>query len=85
MKAWRHIALLVVDPNEGWASIAREPMSVDTLITRYIIPLSLLAPTLLVLVVFFFYPLALAVSYSFEEWDLLTPPRAVGLGAAHGN
>lgn len=36
-------------------------------------------PTLLFLLVFFIYPLALAFYYSTLEWDLLTPPRFVGL------
>ncbi len=42
-------------------------------------PLWMLAPTLLVLFAFFFYPLGLAFVHSFREWDLLTPPRYVGL------
>jgi sn-glycerol 3-phosphate transport system permease protein len=42
-------------------------------------PLWLLAPTLLALGVFFVYPLLSALHSSFFEWDLLTPPRYVGL------
>lgn len=42
-------------------------------------PAWMLAPTLVILVVFFFYPLGLAFAYSLTEWDLLTPPRFVGL------
>jgi sn-glycerol 3-phosphate transport system permease protein len=38
-----------------------------------------LAPTALLLGLFFLYPLALAVKQSFYAWDLLTPPRYVGL------
>lgn len=44
-------------------------------------PWLLLAPTLAVLSLFFFYPLLLAGYRSFFAWDLLTPPRWVG--AAH--
>jgi len=47
--------------------------------SRRLDPLWMLGPSLLVLFAFFFYPLALAVSYSFTEWDLLTPARPVGL------
>jgi ABC-type sugar transport system permease subunit len=39
----------------------------------------MVGPTLLVLAVFFFYPLVLAFLYSLREWDLLTAPRFVGL------
>jgi sn-glycerol 3-phosphate transport system permease protein len=42
-------------------------------------PYLMLAPTALVLGLFFFYPLALAVKLSFYRWDLLTPPAYVGL------
>lgn len=42
-------------------------------------PLWLLAPTLLLLGAFFVYPLLSALHTSFFEWDLLTPPRFVGL------
>lgn len=46
---------------------------------RRLDPALFLSPTLAVLLVFFFYPLGLAFLQSFQEWDLLTPPRAVGL------
>jgi sn-glycerol 3-phosphate transport system permease protein len=39
----------------------------------------MLAPTVLVLGLFFLYPLALAAKQSLYAWDLLTPPRYVGL------
>lgn len=42
-------------------------------------PYWLLAPTLSLLAIFFFAPLAFALWTSFFEWDLLTPPRPVGL------
>jgi sn-glycerol 3-phosphate transport system permease protein len=42
-------------------------------------PLWLLLPMLLALAVFFVYPLLSALRSSFYEWDLLTPPRFVGL------
>lgn len=42
-------------------------------------PLALLAPTLAVLLTFFVLPVALAVRQSFTSWDLVTPPRDVGL------
>lgn len=41
-------------------------------------PYLLLAPTLLLLGVFFVYPIARAVYDSFFAWDLLTPPKYVG-------
>ena len=43
-------------------------------------PYLLLAPTLGLLTLFFFYPLAYAALTSLYAWDLLTPPRYVGLG-----
>lgn len=43
-------------------------------------PYALLAPTALLLGTFFFYPLAFAAYRSLFSWDLLTPPRWVGLG-----
>jgi sn-glycerol 3-phosphate transport system permease protein len=43
-------------------------------------PYLMLAPTALVLALFVIYPLGLAVKNSFFAWDLLTPPRWVGLG-----
>ena len=42
-------------------------------------PYLLLAPTAIFLGLFFLYPLALAARTSFQAWDLLTPPRDVGL------
>lgn len=42
-------------------------------------PWLLLTPMLLMLGVFFVYPLLSALHISFFEWDLLTPPRFVGL------
>ena len=42
-------------------------------------PYVLMAPTALLLAVFFFYPLGFAAHQSLYEWDLLTPPRFVGL------
>lgn len=42
-------------------------------------PLWMLGPTLVLLVVFFFVPLLQAAKSSLYEWDLLTPPRYVGL------
>ncbi|HVY27137.1 MAG TPA: sugar ABC transporter permease [Polyangiaceae bacterium] len=42
-------------------------------------PWWLLSPMLLALGIFFLYPLLSAFKTSFYEWDLLTPPRFVGL------
>jgi sn-glycerol 3-phosphate transport system permease protein len=42
-------------------------------------PIALLAPTAMVLVLFFVYPLLLAGYRSFFSWDLLTAPEPVGL------
>jgi sn-glycerol 3-phosphate transport system permease protein len=42
-------------------------------------PYWMLLPTLLLLLVFFVYPLLLLVRHSFYSWDLLTPERYVGL------
>jgi sn-glycerol 3-phosphate transport system permease protein len=39
----------------------------------------MLAPTAILLAVFFFYPLVVAIYTSFFEWDLLTPKRYVGI------
>jgi sn-glycerol 3-phosphate transport system permease protein len=49
----------------------------------------MLAPTLVLLVAFFIIPIGVAAFESFFAWDLLTPPRYVGLAnyraiAAHG-
>jgi ABC-type sugar transport system permease subunit len=40
----------------------------------------MLLPTLLFLFVFFVFPLGMLFEQSFFSWDLLTPPRYVGLG-----
>jgi sn-glycerol 3-phosphate transport system permease protein len=45
---------------------------------RPIHPYLMLGPTALVLGLFFFYPLVLALKQSFYSWDLLTPPTYVG-------
>ncbi|HYQ16505.1 MAG TPA: sugar ABC transporter permease [Polyangiaceae bacterium] len=47
--------------------------------TRPSQPFWLLAPMLAALGVFFVYPLFSALHTSFYDWDLLTPPRYVGL------
>ncbi len=47
---------------------------------RRLDPYWMLGPTLLLLAAFFFYPLAYAAYISLFDWDLLTPPRWVGLG-----
>ncbi len=38
----------------------------------------MLGPSIALLLLFFFYPLLVALLQSFQEWDLLTPPRYVG-------
>ncbi len=38
----------------------------------------MLAPTTILLIVFFIAPIGIAVYQSFFSWDLLTPPKAVG-------
>jgi len=48
--------------------------------TRPSQPWWLLSPMLAALGVFFVYPLLSALRTSFYEWDLLTPPRFIGLG-----
>jgi len=45
---------------------------------RALDPYLMLAPTALLLAVFFFYPLVYACVLSLHDWDLLTPPRFVG-------
>ncbi len=45
---------------------------------RSLDPYLMLAPTLVLLVLFFFAPLVVAAKQSFYEWDLLTEPRFVG-------
>ena len=52
-------------------------------------PWWMLGPTLVLLVAFFIVPIGVAAFESFFAWDLLTPPRYVGLGnyraiVAHG-
>jgi ABC-type sugar transport system permease subunit len=52
-------------------------------------PWLMLAPSLFLLVAFFIVPIGVAAFESFFAWDLLTPPRYVGVGnyraiAAHG-
>ncbi len=42
-------------------------------------PYLFVAPTVAVLFLFFVYPLLIALKNSFYSWDLLTPPRYVGL------
>jgi Yip1 domain len=44
MSALRRIVRMVFAPREEWQAIAREQVSVDELLRRYILPLSLLAP-----------------------------------------
>ena len=39
----------------------------------------MMAPTALLLALFFFYPLLNAAYLSLYQWDLLTPPKYVGL------
>lgn len=46
-------------------------------------PYLALAPTLLLLALFFLYPLALVLRESFYAWDLVTPERFVGLANYH--
>ncbi|HEY0467425.1 MAG TPA: sugar ABC transporter permease, partial [Polyangiaceae bacterium] len=43
-------------------------------------PYWMLLPTLLLLLVFFVFPLVMLVKHSLFSWDLLTPARYVGLG-----
>lgn len=44
VEALRRIVHLITRPRTEWDTIAREPTSVDALIRRYIVPLSMLAP-----------------------------------------
>jgi hypothetical protein len=44
MSLWRRLLWLIVNPGEAWDAIAEEPIGVDVLIARYIVPLSLLPP-----------------------------------------
>jgi hypothetical protein len=45
----RRIAWLLTRPQEAWDAIARDPIGVDELIRRYILPLSLLGPIAVVI------------------------------------
>ena len=49
MGALARIGRLLFRPQEEWDRIAREPIGVNTLITRYIVPFSLLAPIAVVI------------------------------------
>lgn len=40
----RRVLRLILTPTEAWDEIASEPVSIDRLIARYIVPLALLAP-----------------------------------------
>jgi multiple sugar transport system permease protein len=42
---------------------------------RHLVALAFLAPTLLGMIIFFVYPLAMTVYYSFTSFDLSSPPR----------
>jgi len=42
-------------------------------------PYFFLAPALLVIAVFIFYPIAAVVYYSFTDYDIVTPPQWIGL------
>lgn len=44
MTLWRRLLWLIVNPRDAWDAIAQEPIGVDRLIVRYILPLSLIAP-----------------------------------------
>ena len=44
MSMWRRLLWLVVNPSAAWDAIREEPIGIDVLIARYILPLSLLAP-----------------------------------------
>ena len=44
MGAWRRLLWLILDPRNAWDAVAREPLDVDRLVARFILPLSLLAP-----------------------------------------
>lgn len=51
---------------------------------RALDPAWMLAPTGVILALFFFWPLLVAAWQSLFAWDLLTPPRWVGLANYHG-
>lgn len=65
------ITHLIVAPEEEWDLIAREPISIDALIGRYILPLSFLAPLATVV----------GMSTFDRKWDpsagFLVPPEAI--------
>lgn len=44
MSLWRRLLWLIVSPRDAWDAIAAEPIGVDALVVRTIVPLSLLAP-----------------------------------------
>lgn len=44
METLRRIVYLLLRPQDEWDAIAREPIGIDKLIRRYIVPFSLLAP-----------------------------------------
>ncbi|MDH4180796.1 MAG: YIP1 family protein [Betaproteobacteria bacterium] len=44
MSLWRRLLWLIVRPGEAWEAIRDEPIGVDTLLARYIVPLSLIPP-----------------------------------------
>ncbi|HEY1105967.1 MAG TPA: sugar ABC transporter permease, partial [Agromyces sp.] len=46
---------------------------------RNLVVLSMLAPALLGLLIFFVYPLVASVYYSFTRYDLVSPPEWIGL------
>jgi hypothetical protein len=68
--SWRIVDLLF-HPQEAWDAIAREPISVDSLIRRYILPLSVLAPIATVI----------GMNTFDRDWDpiagYLVPPEAI--------
>lgn len=71
------IVQLLFRPQDEWETIAREPIGVDTLIRRYILPLSLLAPIATVI----------GMKTFDRSWDAssgyLVPPEAIySAGAA---
>jgi hypothetical protein len=44
MPFFRRLLWLIVNPSDAWDAIAREPIGIDALIVRYILPLSCVAP-----------------------------------------
>ena len=71
MIALRRIVRIVLFPTEEWDTIAREETSIDVLLRRYIIPLSLLAPLATVV----------GMKYFDAGWDpqhgYLVPPQEI--------